>query len=196
MVTQVLKKAVFPSVGVTGSFWLVPFLGIVLVVAALAPSMGVAQETTEGLRLRKRVGVGVSLAGPLSVMGIETEINLTEQISLGAGLGTGLDYSTFTLRGKYFLIGERFSPYLGAGIARWWTDGTRETVLSPSLLQNKLLSGHTSGQGFDVWMLYPALGLQYLHPMGIAIYAELQAFFKLPSLANGTYAGLGALFYF
>ena len=115
---------------------------------------------------------------------------------MSGGLGTGLDYSTFTLKGKYFLLGERVSPYIGGGVARWWTDGTRETNVGPSVLKNKFLSGNDFSDGFNVWMLYPALGVQYLHPSGVSLYAEILALFKLPSLANGTYAGLGALLYF
>jgi len=154
------------------------------------------EGSVEDLKMKKRVGLGVAAAGPFSVFGVELDINVTEEFSISGGLGTGLDYSTFVLKGKYFLLGERFSPYVGGGIARWWTDGTSETNVGPSILKNKFLSGSDYKDGFNIWMLYPTLGIQYLHPTGFAIYAELQALFKLPSLANGTYAGLGALLYF
>lgn len=155
-----------------------------------------AESGIEEIKMKKRVGLGVAAAGPFSVLGVELDININEEISISGGLGTGLDYSTFAVKGRYFLLGERFSPYLGAGLARWWTDGTSETNLGPSVLKNKFLSGSDYRDGFNLWILYPAIGIQYLHPTGIAIYGEIQALFKLPTLANGTYAGLGALLYF
>lgn len=154
------------------------------------------ESQLEALKMRKRFGVGVTAAGPLSVLGVEIDIHLNEVISVSGGLGTGLDYSTFMLKGKYFLLGEKVSPYIGGGLARWWTDGTSEKNIGPNVLKNKFLSGNDYSQGFNVWMLYPALGVQYMHPQGIALYAEIQALFKIPTLANGTYAGLGALVYF
>jgi hypothetical protein len=155
-----------------------------------------AEGRFEELKMKKRFGVGVAAAGPLAVLGVELDFSVTEEISINGGLGTGLDYSSLTLKGKYFLLGEKVSPYVGAGIARWWTDGTRETNVGPTILKNKFLSGSNFTDGFDVWMLYPALGVQYMHPMGISIYAEVQALIKIPTLANGTYAGVGALVYF
>jgi hypothetical protein len=155
-----------------------------------------AETKIEELKMKKRFGLGVAAAGAYSVMGVEADVNINENVSVAGGLGTGLDYSTFTLKGKYYLLGQRVSPYFGLGLARWWTDGIKDTNIGPSLLKNKFLSGSDYIQGFNVWMLYPAIGVQYLHPMGIALYAEIQALFKLPTLANGTYAGLGAMVYF
>ncbi|NQW46052.1 MAG: hypothetical protein HQ462_11700 [Deltaproteobacteria bacterium] len=157
---------------------------------------GLASEKLEEQKMNKRFGVGVAAAGPLSVLGLEFDVNITEQISVSGGLGTGLDYSTFTIKGKYFLLGDKVSPYFGVGLARWWTDGTKETNLNPGVLKNKFLSGNDYSKGFDIWMIYPSIGVQYLHPMGISFYAEAQALFKIPNLANGTYAGLGSIIYF
>lgn len=157
---------------------------------------GFAEGRFEEMKMKKRFGIGVAAAGPLAVLGLEVDVSVTEEISISGGLGTGLDYSSLTLKGKYFLLGEKVSPYLAAGVARWWTDGTRETNLGPSILKNKFLSGNSFADGFNVWMLYPALGVQYMHPTGVSLYAEVQALFKLPTLANGTYAGVGALVYF
>jgi hypothetical protein len=165
----------------------------VLVVWAIA---GRGETQLEALKMRKRFGVGVTAAGPLSVLGVEIDIHVTEAVSVSGGLGTGLDYSTFMLKGKYFLLGEKVSPYIGGGLARWWTDGTSEKNIGPSVLKNKFLSGNDFSQGFNVWMLYPALGVQYMHPQGIAFYAEIQALIKIPTVATGTYAGMGALVYF
>ncbi len=166
------------------------FLSLFFISALFATAGGL-----EELKLKKRIGLGVVAGGPFSVLGLEIDINVTEEISVSGGLGTGLDYSTFTIKGKYFLLGEKFSPYIGAGLARWWTDGTSETNIGPSILKNKFLSDSNYINGFNIWLLYPALGVQYIHPSGVSFYAEIQALFKLPTFANGTYAGLGALVY-
>lgn len=167
-----------------------------LVILVVLPRTMTAAIEVEDLKMKRRVGLGLTAAGPLSVLGLEVDINISEKVSLSMGLGTGLDYSTFAVRGKYFLMGEKFSPYIGGGLARWWTDGTNETNLGPSILKNKFLSGNDFSNGFDVWMLYPTVGIQYMNPTGFGLYAELQALFKIPSLANGIYSGLGALIYF
>lgn len=170
-------------------------IGLLVVLVVLPKTITAAIEV-EDLKMKRRVGLGLTAAGPLSVLGLEVDINISEKVSLSMGLGTGLDYSTFAVRGKYFLMGEKFSPYIGGGLARWWTDGTSETNLGPSILKNKFLSGNDFSNGFDVWMLYPTVGIQYMNPTGFGLYAELQALFKIPSLANGIYSGLGALIYF
>ena len=155
-----------------------------------------ASENLEEIKMKKRFGIGFSAAGPLSVLGIEADINLTENISVSGGIGTGLDYSTLILKAKYFLLGEQVSPYFAAGVARWWTDGTKEKSIGPSVLSNKFLESGDYSKGFNVWMVYPAIGVQFLHPLGFSVYAEAQYLFKLFNFSSGTYAGLGVYWYF
>ena len=160
------------------------------------PSFGSTTGRLEELKMNKRFGIGVSAAGPLSVLGVEIDINLTEQFSIGGGIGTGLDYSTFAVKGKYYLLGETVCPYFAAGLARWWTNGTKEKNIGPSVLANKFLDTYDYTNGFNVWILYPAVGVQFFHSMGFSVYAELQYLFKLFSFSNGTYAGMGVYWYF
>lgn len=161
---------------------------------------GYAQASTsanlEDLKMQKRFGVGLSAAGPLSVLGVEIDINLSEQLSIGGGIGTGLDYSTFAVKGKYYLLGESVCPYFSLGMARWWTSGTKEKNIGPSVLANKFLETRDYSDGFSVWILYPAVGVQFFHVMGFSVYAELQYLFKMFNFSNGTYAGMGVYWYF
>ena len=168
----------------------------VLVLLLAAPAWG-ASSSLETMKMSKRFGVGFTAGGPLAVLGISADVNVTENMSLGLGLGTGLNYSTFMLEGRYFLLGEWVSPYLGFAVARWWTDGTSATNLAPSVLVNRFLpSGYDYTRGFSLFILSPAVGVQFMHPMGFAISAELQYLFKLVDFSNGTYAGLSAHWYF
>lgn len=154
-------------------------------------------ERLEQLKMSRRFGVGVSAGGSLAVFGVEADVNITENFALSTGLGSGIDYSTFMVKGRWFLMGEWVSPYVGLSLSRWWTNGTTETRIGPSILANRFLAGTTDySQGFNVWLMSPSLGVQFMHPKGFAVSAEIQYLFRLFSLANGTYAGMGIHWYF
>ena len=150
----------------------------------------------EDLKMRKRFGIGVTAAGALSVLGVEIDINLNENLSIGGGIGTGLDYSTLDIKGKYYLLGESVCPYFSMGLARWWTNGTKAKTIGPAVLANKFLDTRDYSNGFSVWILYPAVGVQFFHAMGFSVFAEVQYLFKLFNFSNGTYAGMGVYWYF
>jgi len=153
--------------------------------------------TLEVLKLKKRFGIGISGGGPLSVIGIEADVNLSEELSLSAGLGTGIDYSTLMIKARYFLLGEWVSPYIGGGFAKWWTDGTKEKNVGPSVLANRFLEpGTDPSKGFNVFLIYPSVGVQLMNASGLSFFAEVQYLFRLFSFANGTYAGMGIHWYF
>lgn len=151
----------------------------------------------QDLRLQKRFGVGIAAGGGVAMFGIEVDVNLTEDYSLSGALGTGIDYSTFAIKGRYFLLGREFSPYLGLGFARWWTNGTQERNVAPAILKNEFLADEKDfADGFSVYILYPAFGVQFLHQSGFSMSAELQYMFRMFNFSNGTYAGLSAQWYF
>jgi len=160
----------------------------------VAPS---PQMSLEDLKVRRRFGVGIGAGGALAVLGAEVDVNLAPEWSVGVGMGTGIDYSTMMARAKYYLLGDWVSPYVSVGVARWWTDGTGARSVSPAVLANRFLpQGTDLRQGFNCYLAYPAGGVQFMHPMGIAFYVEVQYLFRLFSMANGTYAGMGVNWYF
>jgi len=170
-----------------------------LPIPANARSMPEVREhfDLEELKMRKRFGIGVSAGGPLAIMGVEVDINIMEDFSLSGGIGTGLDYSSFMIKGRYFLMGEWVSPYLGVSLARWWTKGTKATRLAPSVLTSEFLPpGYDYTQGFSIAILSPSVGVQFMHPMGVAFFAELHYMIRMFSLENGTYACAGLHWYF
>ena len=164
-------------------------------VILLASSLGYA-GFLEDFKNERRFGAGVSAGGPLSSLGMEIEFNLEPEISIAGGLGTGGSYSTLAVKGRYFLLGDQVSPYFLMGIARWWSDGTSERDIGPSVLKNIFLEGADPRSGFSVWTLYPGIGVQFLHDSGFSLYAEAHYLFKVPSFSNGTYAGLGMSWFF
>ncbi len=162
-----------------------------------ASSVALGTTRVEEQRLSKRFGVGASAGGQLAMLGVEMDVNFTESWSIGAGVGTGIDYSTLMLKSKLYISGQWVSPYFGVTLARWWSDGTKESQIGPSVLKNKFLDpGQDLAQGFDILIVSPSFGVQFMHSSGLAFYAELEYLFKLPLLQNGTYAGGGILWYF
>jgi hypothetical protein len=154
-------------------------------------------SSLEELKMEKRFGIGFSAGGPLSILGIEADVNFTEQFSVSGGVGTGLDYNSLMLKARYSLLGKWVSPYFAAGFARWWSGGTNAKNLGPSLLTNTFLPpGYDTSKGFDVCMVYPAFGVEFMHPAGVSFFGEVQYLFKLFDLANGFYGGLGMHWYF
>lgn len=177
-------------------------LAILVLLGALigGSAFGAAQAATSNLestKLAKRFGIGFSAGGPLAVLGIVADVNITPNFSVGMGFGTGLDYNTFMASGRYYLLGEWVSPYVGLAVARWWSDGTNASKVSPTLLADKFLgAGYDYTKGFSVFLLSPSLGVQFMHPMGFAISAEVSYLLRLMDMNNGTYAGLSAHWYF
>ena len=197
-----MKTILHAIITISFSFTVMAFAGKIPTTAEEGAK--IAEGSTEGNRLgveelkeRKRFGIGLSAGGLLSMLGIEADVNLSSTTSLSLGVGTGLDYNTMMAKLRFFLPGQWVSPYFGIGVGRWWTDGTRETNVGPSLLSNQFLVGVTNlTRGFDIWLASPSLGVQFMHPVGIGFFAELQQIFRIPSLANGTYGGLGIHWYF
>lgn len=150
----------------------------------------------EDQKMKHRFGIGLAGGGSLAILGLESDINLLPEWSVSVGLGTGIDYSSFSLRTKLYLMGEWVSPYVGAGVARWWSDGTNVTRFSPSMLHNQFLDGANPSDGFNVWLVYPVAGVQFMTQWGFAVYAEYQYFFRLFTLASASYGGAGFHWYF
>ncbi len=156
-----------------------------------------APAGVDEFRMEKRFGVGFSTGGGYSVLGLGIDFHVTPDFSLSAGIGTGLDYSTWNVEAKYYLSGRWVSPYFAAGLARWWTGGTSEKQIGPAVLRNKFLTAdHDFSQGFSCFIFYPAIGVQFMHPAGFAVSVEGQYLFRLVNFANGTYAGASAYWYF
>jgi hypothetical protein len=175
------------------------FIRLAIVFSLISTSWCFANpsERLEQIKMARRFGVGVSAGGALAVFGVEADVNITENFSVSVGLGSGIDYSTAMAKARWYLLGEWVSPYVGVGVSRWWTDGTAERNIGPSVLVNRFLSGVTDySNGFNVWILSPSIGVQFMHPKGFAVSAELQYLFRLFDFSNGTYAGMGIHWYF
>ncbi len=158
---------------------------------------GVGLTALEILKTKKRFGLGLTGGGGYGIMGLEGDFNLVPEFSVSIGWGTGIDYSSFNVKARYFLLGEWVSPYFGLGFSHWWSDGRGSRDVSPAILRNKFLASvEDPTQGYSIFMAYPCVGVQFMHFSGFSFSAEVMALFKLFNLANGTYAGASAHWYF
>ena len=168
-----------------------------LILFLIVNTFAIATTKVEEMRLDRRWGFGASAGGQLSMMGVETDVNVNEAFSISAGLGTGVDYATNMLKFKYYVSGQWVSPFIALAVARWWTENSLEPGVRPSVLANKFLDPKDNlKNGFDIWLLSPSFGVQFMHSTGMSFYFELEYLFKLPNFAHGTYAGGGLLWYF
>ncbi|NBX75796.1 MAG: hypothetical protein EBQ92_04515 [Proteobacteria bacterium] len=150
----------------------------------------------DDFKMERRFGAGFGVGGPLSALGLEVEFNIKPEVSITGGLGTGMDYSTLAVKGRYFLLGDQVSPYFLFGVARWWSQGTTQNDIGPAVLKNIFLEGLDPRMGFSIWTIYPGVGVQFIHDSGFSIYLEAHYLFKVIDFANGTYAGMGVSWFF
>ena len=161
----------------------------ILLMAVCSLARG-APTRLEELKISRRFGIGAAAAGAHGVMGIEVDVNLTPEVSLGAGVGTGIDYKSMMAKLRYFLPGEWVSPYVAFGAARWWSEGNVDSLrLYPTFLRRMAPSA------LDTLILFPAFGVQFMQFSGVSFFAELQYLVHVFSLDHGSYAGLGMHWY-
>lgn len=179
------------------SFLFAAFAVTLLLTSTVALASRENPTSLETLKMDKRFGIGVSAAGPLAIFGIEIDINVSEDFSLSGGIGTGMDYSTMSVKSRYYLLGKNVSPYIGLGMARWWSNSVASRDLAPSFLSRSFLPDDFRPEnGFNVFMIYPVLGVQYLNVMGLEFSAEVMYLVKLMNMASSPYAGVGVHWYF
>lgn len=170
--------------------------------AAEAPASGRATEWTrpegiEQIREERRFGVGASIGGGLGVFGFEADVNINDWLSITGGYGAGIDFSSWTVKARALLPGAWVAPYAAFGVGRWWTSATGESRPGPGLLADRLLGpGEDAANGFDAYLAYPAVGVQWMLPSAFAFYAEMQCLFRLFTLRHAFYLGAGAHMYF
>lgn len=155
------------------------------------------------LRAKRRVGVGLSVAGQLGLLGAFAELNFGVENSTIFGYGTGGSYNSLTLQWKHVFNSQKLTPYVTLGYSRWFSNGQNgsPTQATPSFLSQKLLSDYEKQTGkFGKDLLIPSAGLQYYllngPYVGSSLYAEVMMLFSpqaVDSVANGS---MGMIYYF
>lgn len=161
-------------------------------------------EDGQTMRSLRRVGIGLSGAGPLGGAGANIELNFTPSVGILTGFGGGPGYQSFTVQIKHILGGTSLMPYLGGGFARWYSFGVPGRPISdttPGFLRTKFLSPRQLADGrIAENLLYPNLGLQYLTLAGpyagSSVYAEILMLVDLDDFVAAPTGTVGYLYYF
>jgi hypothetical protein len=155
------------------------------------------------LRAKRRVGVGLSTAGQLGLLGFTAELNFTVSESAVIGFGTGGSYNSITGQWKHVFPGTKLAPYTTIGYSRWFSTGQGGDVnkSSPSFLSQKFLTDTEKQTGkFGKDLLIPSAGLQY-HLLsgpyvGASVFVEIMLVASLANLESAPTGALGMNYYF
>lgn len=164
--------------------------------SALAVAIGDSEETVDMAqeRVDRRVAAGLIVAGRAGIMGLDGEVNITESWSVGVSLGTGVDYTTVGVRGRFYLLSKYVNPFVGFGYSKWYTshgiprsgDVNPRTVVEDLLIPSQMES--LALDGFNLDLLTPEVGIQYYSGKGYAISG---AFIFLSNVSQGRGAPYG-----
>lgn len=164
------------------------------------------KTASDGLSMRslRRVGLGVSGAGPLGVFGVNLEMNFTSDVGILTGFGGGSDYQAFTVQMKRVLGGTSLMPYVAGGYARWYNFGKAgriDSETTPGFLQTKFLSEKQKAEGrFSENLIYPALGLQHMTLSGpyagSSVFAEVLMLIDINDFVVAPTGTVGYMYYF
>ena len=161
---------------------------------------------SQGLAFKRerKIGLGISTAGALGLVGINAEINFTPQTSFMGGFGVGDSYQSFALQMKHSIGGRWFVPYVGAGYARWFTVGEsdgRINETSPGFLAERFLDdGERSSGQFSENLIYPMGGVQYFQLRGkytgLSLYAQVMMLLDIDQFNSAPTGEFGVFYYF
>lgn len=163
------------------------------------------KSATTGNDLRKvrRVGVGVSGAGPLGLGGVHFELNFTPRSGMLLGFGGGPGFQAYTFQYKSILAGEWLLPYMSAGFSRWMNFSQKGPIedTTPGILAERFMSDEDKARGrIDEYLLYPGFGLQYVQLSGrwagFSIFSEVIVLIDLVDFVAAPTGTLGMSYYF
>lgn len=161
-------------------------------------------SSSSRMRELRRVGVGLGVSGLYGTTGLGLDLNFTSTSTIQTAFGIGDQYQTFHLQYKHYVGSQSFSPYVGAGYARWYSVGSEKSAYNsstPKFLSEKFLTSEERLSGeFQVNMLFPSVGIQFLKLngdwAGMGLFAELVMLIDVEGLVSAPTGGLGLYYYF
>ena len=159
-----------------------------------------SNQLAQELRENHRFGIGTQIAGTLGVMGLIADINISSNMSIAGGIGTGFDYNSYMLKYRYLLLAKKVHPYFGIAYNQWSSSSpiAKPSKVSPQFLVEKFLTPEEleNEQGFAKHFLTPLFGVQYLSPVGLSIFAELNLMADIFTFTSNFYWSIGFMWYF
>lgn len=145
------------------------------------------------------VSLGVVGAGVYGVIGFEVDIRLGDW-NIGGGIGTGYDYRSWGVRGRYYMGDSKWTPYIDIGYAHWsLSDEPKDNKPGfPGYLTKRFFSNDdaTDIKNKNVNLVYPGIGIMYMGPYHFAVSAEAQYLVHLKDFQGGLIGSLGLVKFF
>jgi hypothetical protein len=145
-------------------------------------------------------GLGFVGAGAYGIFAGEIDVAVNDDLSLGAGLGTGMSYSSWGLYARFYMKQSTLSSFFQAGYANWYMGKAPESAedLAPYYLTKRFFVSETGRlpQSLRIHLLYPAMGVLYQHESGLAITGQLQYLINIQDFFGGLAGSLGFHYYF
>jgi hypothetical protein len=184
----------------------IPTSAAILIEDGKPKEVKTSRVANDGIEMRalRRVGIGLTGAGPLGVAGANLELNFTPRWGVGAGFGGGGLYQAYTFQVKKVLAGEWLLPYMSFGYARWYTARHPEGPIvdtNPEFLADRFLSDRQKSEGeFAVNLIYPSFGLQYMQLSGdyagLSVFAEIVVLLEVEDFQAVPTGTVGMFYYF
>lgn len=158
-------------------------------------------SSTLKMRQSLRMGAGISVGGPLGLVGASGEFNFEDENSAIAGFGTGPGYNSIELAWKHTFEGDYLAPFFTAGYSRWYNSRGHSDAFRDSDILNRVLTDDEKATGrFGTDFLNATIGLQYNQLSGtfygFSCYAEFVAMYEVKRaqlIPSGT---VGTIYYF
>lgn len=150
------------------------------------------------LRRRKRLGVGASFMGRAGFVGLDAELNLTEENSAIVSVGGGPGYSGTSVGWKWTPLHGTWHPTASMAVSSWVTDesarATGESI--PAFFNSEQGSDDRTRQVY----LVPAFGMQTMklsgESAGAQLYVEVLLFTRIPTFDLKPLGSVGAKYFF
>ncbi len=145
-------------------------------------------------------GVGFVGAGAYGIFAGEVDVAVNDSFSIGAGLGTGMSYSTWGLYGRMFLKQGPLSSFFQFGYSNWFMGKAPNNAedLAPYYLTKRFFLSENGElpESLRIHLAYPAVGILYQHESGLAMTAQLQYLINMQDFFGGIAGSLGFHYYF
>lgn len=160
----------------------------------------------EGMRMRsaRKIGLGTEFSGPLGLVALKAEINLSHLSTIGAGAGLGPGFQTFGFELKRVIGGNSFVPFIAGGFSRWYSvlrEGQSLQTSTPAFFASRFLSEQERLSGdFAKSFVYPSIGVQYYQLngawQGASVYAQILMLIEIQRLNSAPTGSVGFLYFF
>lgn len=151
-------------------------------------------------KLDRVFGLGFVSAGAYGVFGAEMDFALMQDWTFGFGLGTGMDYSSWSAHSRYLFRKAALTPFVELGYANWHLGkvSERNQNLVPSSLAKRFFSKNGAAPTGDetAHIIYPGFGINYLLNTGLSLIAQAQYMIHLGDFSGGLTGSAGIYYYF